>query len=283
MKFKNATSFKNKIKKIAEEKQVPAQQVQQNYLIEEVLKLISRSHYKNAFVIKGGYLIGHLLGLDKRTTMDLDTTLKGKELSEESLLKIFSEILKEKQNLVTFTYKVDSIDAIREEDQYGGFTLKLVATYETLKEVVYIDITTGDSLTPREISYRFHSLFNDEELSIQAYNIETVLAEKIETVISRAEASTRPRDRYDIYNLYRLRQNEIDMVILKKAIQNTFKARQSTEFLMRWRTSIKKLIESDYQMEMWKRYQKSFRYAQGLSFEEPIVTIETILSQLFHD
>ena len=98
MKFKNATSFKNRIKKIAQEKQVPAQQVQQNYLIEEVLKLISRSHYKNAFVIKGGYLIGHLLGLDKRTTMDLDTTLKGKELSEESLLKIFSEILKEQQN-----------------------------------------------------------------------------------------------------------------------------------------------------------------------------------------
>ena len=282
MKFKNATSFKNKIKKIAQEKQVPAQQVQQNYLIEEVLKLISRSHYKNAFVIKGGYLIGHLLGLDKRTTMDLDTTLKGKELSEESLLKIFSEILKEQQNLVTFTYKVDSIDAIREEDQYGGFTLKLVATYETLNEVVYIDITTGDSLTPREISYRFHSLFNDEELSIQAYNIETVLAEKIETVISRAEASTRPRDRYDIYNLYRLRQNEIDMVILKKAIQNTFKARQSTEFLMRWRTSIKKLKESEYQRELWKRYQKAFRYAQGLSFEETIETIETILSQLFH-
>ena len=282
MKFKNATSFKNRIKKIAQEKKVPAQQVQQNFLIEEVLKLLSKSRYKNAFIIKGGYLIGHLLGLDKRTTMDLDTTLKGKELSEQSLLKIFSEILEGQQNLVTFTYKVDSIDAIRAEDQYGGFTLKLVATYETLKEVVYIDITTGDSLTPREISYRFPSLFNDEELSIQAYNIETVLAEKIETVISRAEASTRPRDRYDIYNLYRLRQNEIDMVILKKAIQNTFKARQSTEFLMRWRTSIKKLKESEYQRELWKRYQKAFRYAQGLSFEETIETIETILSQLFH-
>lgn len=283
MKFKNATSFKNRIKKIAQENNIPAQQVQQNFLIEEVLKLLSKSRYKNAFIIKGGYLIGHLLGLDKRTTMDLDTTLKGKELSEQSLLKIFSEILEGQQNLVTFTYKVDSIDAIRADDQYGGFTLKLVATYETLNEVVYIDITTGDSLTPREISYHFPSLFNDEELSIQAYNIETVLAEKIETVISRAEASTRPRDRYDIYNLYKLRQNEIDMVILKKAIQNTFEARQSTEFLMRWRTSIKKLIESEYQMEMWKRYQKAFRYAQGLSFEETIETIETILSQLFHD
>ena len=282
MKFKNATSFKNRIKKIAQEKKVPAQQVQQNFLIEEVLKLLSKSRYKNAFIIKGGYLIGHLLGLDKRTTMDLDTTLKGKELSEQSLLKIFSEILEGQQNLVTFTYKVDSIDAIRAEDQYGGFTLKLVATYETLNEVVYIDITTGDSLTSSEISYRCLSLFNDEELSIQAYNIETVLAEKIETVISRAEASTRPRDRYDIYNLYRLRQNEIDMVILKKAIQNTFKARQSTEFLMRWRTSIKKLKESEYQRELWKRYQKAFRYAQGLSFEETIETIETILSQLFH-
>ena len=245
MKFKNATSFKNRIKKIAQEKQVPAQQVQQNYLIEEVLKLLSKSRYKNSFVIKGGYLIGHLLGLDKRTTMDLDTTLKGKELSKESLLKIFSEILEE-QNLVTFSYTIDSIEPIRSEDQYGGFRLKLVATYETLKEVVYIDITTGDSLTPREISYRFLSLFNDEELSIQAYNIETVLAEKIETVISRAEASTRPRDRYDIFNLYQLRKNELNMEILEKSIQNTFKARNSTEALLNWRDSIKKLKESEY-------------------------------------
>ena len=283
MKFKNATSFKNRIKKIAQEKKVPAQQVQQNFLIEEVLKLLSKSRYKNAFIIKGGYLIGHLLGLDKRTTMDLDTTLKGKELSEQSLLKIFSEILEGQQNLVTFTYKVDSIDAIRADDQYGGFTLKLVATYETLNEVVYIDITTGDSLTPREISYRFPSLFNDEELSIQAYNIETVLAEKIETVISRAEASTRPRDRYDIFNLYQLRKNELNMEILDKAIRNTFKSRNSTEALLNWRNSIKKLKESEYQRELWKRYQKAFRYAQGLSFEETIETIETILSQLFHE
>ena len=282
MKFKNATSFKNRLKKIAQEKQVPAQQVQQNYLIEEVLKLLSKSRYKNSFVIKGGYLIGHLLGLDKRTTMDLDTTLKGKELSKESLLKIFSEILEE-QNLVTFSYTIDSIEPIRSEDQYGGFRLKLVATYETLKEVVYIDITTGDSLTPREISYRFLSLFNDEELSIQAYNIETVLAEKIETVISRAEASTRPRDRYDIFNLYQLRKNELNMEILEKAIQNTFQSRDSTEALLNWRDSIKKLKESEYQKELWKRYQKAFRYAQGLSFEETIETIETIFSQLFHD
>ena len=278
MKFKNATSFKNRIKKIAQEKNIPAQQVQQNYLIEEVLKLLS-----NSFVIKGGFLIGQLLGLDKRTTMDLDTTLKGKKLSEQSLLEIFSEILEEQDGLVTFTYKVDSVVTIRAEDQYGGFTLKLVATYETLKEVVYIDITTGDSLTPSEISYRFSSLFNDEELSIQAYNIETVLAEKIETVISRAEASTRPRDRYDIYNLYQLRQNELDLAILKRAIQNTFAARESTEILLNWRVSIKKLKESDYQKEMWRRYQKGFRYARGLAFEEPIETIETILTQLFHD
>ena len=283
MKFKNATSFKNRIKKIAQEKKVPAQQVQQNYLIEEVLKLLSKSRYKNSFVIKGGFLIGHLLGLDKRTTMDLDTTLKGKKLSEQSLLKIFSEILEVQEGLVTFTYKVDSVDAIRAEDQYGGFTLKLIATYETLKEVVYIDITTGDSLTPREVNYCFLSLFNDEELSIQAYNIETVLAEKIETVISRAEASTRPRDRYDIFNLYQLRQNELDMVVLKKAIQNTFQTRENTENLMNWRASIKKLKESEYQKELWRRYQKGFRYAQGLSFEEPIETIEIILTQLFHD
>ena len=117
----------------------------------------------------------------------------------------------------------------------------------------------------------------------RSYNIETVLAEKIETVISRAEASTRPRDRYDIYNLYQLRQNELDLAILKRAIQNTFAARESTEILLNWRVSIKKLKESDYQKEMWRRYQKGFRYARGLAFEEPIETIETILTQLFHD
>ena len=107
--------------------------------------------------------------------------------------------------------------------------------------------------------------------------------EKIETVISRAEASTRPRDRYDIFNLYQLRQNELDMVVLKKAIQNTFQTRENTENLMNWRASIKKLKESEYQKELWRRYQKGFRYAHGLSFEEPIETIEMILTQLFHD
>lgn len=133
------------------------------------------------------------------------------------------------------------------------------------------------------INYHFLSLFNDEELSIKAYNIETVLAEKIETVISRVEASTRPRDRYDIFNLYQLRKNELNMEILEKAIQNTFKASNSTEALLTWRNSIKKVKESEYQKELWKRYQKAFRYAQELSFEETIETIETILSQLFHD
>lgn len=277
--FSNANSFKAKIKNISKDKGIPAQQVQQHYLIEQVLKLISTSTYRDSFIVKGGYLIGQMIGLDKRTTMDLDVTLKGTEMSRENLIYIFEEILCSKTD--GFSFSVDKLEPIRQDDEYGGFSLKLNATFDTLKEVVFIDITTGDKITPREITYSMTSIFTNESIKIWTYNLETVLAEKLETIISRGLASTRPRDRYDLFTLYKLRKEEINLEVLKNALENTAEKRKSKEIIYNWEEQVREIELSDYQKELWIRYQRQFKYAKDISFDNSVQIIKEIMQQIF--
>ncbi len=277
--FSNANSFKAKIKNISKAKGIPAQQVQQHYLIEQMLKLISTSSYRDSFIVKGGYLIGQMIGLDKRTTMDLDVTLKGTEMSRENLIHIFEEILCSKTD--EFSFSVDKLEPIRQDDEYGGFSLKLNATFDTLKEVVFIDITTGDKITPREITYSMTSIFTNESIQIWTYNLETVLAEKLETIISRGLASTRPRDRYDLFTLYKLRKEEINLEVLKNALENTAKKRKSKDTIDNWEEQVRGIEISDYQKELWIRYQRQFKYAKDISFDNSVQVIREIMQQIF--
>ncbi|HET5455815.1 nucleotidyl transferase AbiEii/AbiGii toxin family protein [Streptococcus pneumoniae] len=277
--FSNANSFKAKIKNISKDKGIPAQQVQQHYLIEQVLKLISTSSYRDSFIVKGGYLIGQMIGLDKRTTMDLDVTLKGTEMSRENLIHIFEEILC--SNTDGFSFSVDKLEPIRQDDEYGGFSLKLNATFDTLKEVVFIDITTGDKITPREITYSMTSIFTNESIKIWTYNLETVLAEKLETIISRGLASTRPRDRYDLFTLYKLRKEEINLEVLKNALENTAEKRKSKDTIYNWEEQVRGIEISDYQKELWIRYQRQFKYAKDISFDNSVQIIREIMQQIF--
>ena len=277
--FSNANSFKAKIKNISKDKGIPAQQVQQHYLIEQVLKLISTSSYRDSFIVKGGYLIGQMIGLDKRTTMDLDVTLKGTEMSRENLIHIFEEILCSKTD--GFSFSVDKLEPIRQADEYGGFSLKLNATFDTLKEVVFIDITTGDKITPREITYSMTSIFTNESIKIWTYNLETVLAEKLETIISRGLASTRPRDRYDLFTLYKLRKEEINLEVLKNALENTAEKRKSKDTIYNWEEQVRGIEISDYQKELWIRYQRQFKYAKDISFDNSVQVIREIMQQIF--
>ena len=276
--FSNAMSFKAKIKNIAKEKGIPPQQVQQHYLIEEILTLISKSSYRNSFIVKGGYLIGQMIGLDKRTTMDLDVTLKGTSLNRDNLLKIFEEIVSNTTDVFSFT--VDKLEPIRQDDIYGGFSIKLNATFDTLNEVIFIDVTTGDKITPREISYSMPSLFTNHTIDVWTYNLETVLAEKLETIISRGVASTRPRNRYDLYTLYKLRESQIDFTILKRAVENTSEKRNSKELIQNWRNQVREIETSDYQKNLWIRYQRQFKYAKDISFEESVQIINEIMKQI---
>lgn len=276
--FSNAMSFKAKIKNIAKEKGILPQQVQQHYLIEEVLNLISKSSYRNSFIVKGGYLIGQMIGLDKRTTMDLDVTLKGTSLNRDNLINIFEEIVLNTTSVFSFT--VDKLEPIRQDDIYGGFSIKLNATFDTLNEIIFIDVTTGDKITPREISYSMPSLFTNHTIDVWTYNLETVLAEKLETIISRGVASTRPRDRYDLFVLFKLRKNQIDFKTLKRALENTSEKRNSKELIKNWKEQVRGIETSDYQKNLWIRYQRQFKYAKDISFEESVQIINEIMKQI---
>ena len=276
--FSNANSFKAKIKNMAKDRGIPAQQLQQNFLIEQVLKLIAKSSYKDSFIVKGGYLIGQLIGLDKRTTMDLDVTLKGTTLSQENLISIFEEILSDSDDV--FSFEVDKLEPIRQDDEYGGFSLKLNATFDTLREVVFIDITTGDKITPREITYSMSSLFANETIEVWTYNLETVLAEKLETIISRGVASTRPRDRYDLFTLYHIRKDEIDFDVLRKALANTVEKRGSKEAIDIWESQLNSIETDEYQKQLWTRYQRQFKYAQDISFEKSVQIVKELMTTI---
>lgn len=276
--FSNANSFKAKIKNMAKDRGIPAQQLQQNFLIEQVLKLIAKSSYKDSFIVKGGYLIGQLIGLDKRTTMDLDVTLKGTTLSQENLISIFEEILSDSDDV--FSFEVDKLEPIRQDDEYGGFSLKLNATFDTLREVVFIDITTGDKITPREITYSMPSLFKNETIEVWTYNLETVLAEKLETIISRGVASTRPRDRYDLFTLYHIRKNEINFDVLREALANTVEKRGSKEAIDIWESQLNSIETDEYQKQLWTRYQRQFKYAQDISFEKSVQIVRELMTTI---
>lgn len=276
--FSNANSFKAKIKNMAKDRGIPAQQLQQNFLIEQVLKLIAKSSYKDSFIVKGGYLIGQLIGLDKRTTMDLDVTLKGTTLSQENLIAIFEEILSDSDDV--FSFEVDKLEPIRQDDEYGGFSLKLNATFDTLREVVFIDITTGDKITPREITYSMPSLFTNETIEVWTYNLETVLAEKLETIISRGVASTRPRDRYDLFTLYHIRKDEIDFDVLREALANTVEKRGSKEAIDIWESQLNSIETDEYQKQLWTRYQRQFKYAQDISFEKSVQIVRELMTTI---
>lgn len=276
--FSNANSFKAKIKNMAKDRGIPAQQLQQNFLIEQVLKLIAKSSYKDSFIVKGGYLIGQLIGLDKRTTMDLDVTLKGTTLSQENLITIFEEILSDSDGV--FSFEVDKLEPIRQDDEYGGFSLKLNATFDTLREVVFIDITTGDKITPREITYSMPSLFTNETIEVWTYNLETVLAEKLETIISRGVASTRPRDRYDLFTLYHFRKDEINFDVLREALANTVEKRGSKEAIDIWESQLNSIETDKYQKQLWTRYQRQFKYAQDISFEKSVQIVRELMTTI---
>lgn len=276
--FSNANSFKAKIKNMAKDRGIPAQQLQQNFLIEQVLKLIAKSSYKDSFIVKGGYLIGQLIGLDKRTTMDLDVTLKGTTLSQENLISIFEEILSDSDDV--FSFEVDKLEPIRQDDEYGGFSLKLNATFDTLREVVFIDITTGDKITPREITYSMPSLFKNETIEVWTYNLETVLAEKLETIISRGVASTRPRDRYDLFTLYHIRKDEINFDVLREALANTVEKRGSKEAIDIWASQLNSIETDEYQKQLWTRYQRQFKYAQDISFEKSVQIVRELMTTI---
>ena len=254
---KNPMQLKAFIKQKAAENHISAQLVMQNYMMERLLERISLSEYKQNFILKGGFLIAAIVGLDTRATMDLDTTVKGFPLTHESIGGIFKEICGiSVEDDITFT--VTRLTEIREGDIYHGLRVHLTANYPPLSVPLTVDMTTGDKITPKEIEYSFRLMFDDRSISVLAYNLETILAEKLETVLSRNIANTRPRDFYDIYILYTLRSFDYDILVLQQALNETARRRGSQPVLGQYRDIVRNIRENQQMRGFWGKYQRDF-------------------------
>ena len=263
------------VRNISKGDSVKAQIIIRNYVMERFLERLSLSHYRSNMILKGGTLVAAMVGLDNRSTMDMDATLKNFPLNGESAKKIVEEIT---QIYIDdgMTFKIKSVMPIIDEADYPGIRIMLDANLETMHTPLKIDFSTDDAITPHEVPYSFRLLFEDRSISILAYNLETVLAEKIETLFARGTANTRMRDFYDIYVLTNTQAHNIDNATLKEAFANTSKNRGAITLLPDADLIVAEVAESATMINLWKRYQRKFDYAADVLWEDVMESVRRL-------
>ena len=275
--IKNATQLKAKIKNFAKEKNMDSRTVLQEYILERFIDRISKSKYKNDFILKGGMLISSMVGVDLRSTLDIDTTIKGFEFTLDKLNEVLNEII-ETDIGDMFNFKILMNKKIMEETEYHGYRVTLEANFDTISQKFKIDISTGDIITPNEVKYNIKQMLSDDKIEILAYNIETILSEKIHSIIQKGEDNTRARDYYDIYILEKTKKEEINNNILKEAIINKFEERKNSNLVSNIYLKVLNLEKNIKLKELWNEYRNKFTYAKDIEFEDTIKSLKNIVS-----
>ena len=270
-----AMSLKAKIRNIAKQKNIPAQVILQNYMFERLLVRLSASEYKEKFVLKGGMLVAAIVGLDNRATMDMDTTLKNLPLTPEAIRSALEDICS-----IAFddgvVYEIGTISPIRKDDIYGGYRVMLNARFDIMLTPLSIDVSTGDVITPHAVQYNFSEIFDDEKsYELWAYNIETVMAEKVEPILRRGIFNTRPRDFYDAYIL--TTTQKFDITVFEDALKATANHRGTTDQIADVPSILHNIEESPELKTMWDKYRKQFSYARDITYEQIMNSIKTLL------
>lgn len=248
----------------------------QMFFFEHVLMRLEKSKYKDNIILKGGVLLSSIIGSDMRTTKDIDATLKSISLNEESIRNIFEEILSIDID-DGFTFKIENIKDIRLESEYGGYRINVYGEFDKLKTHFFIEITTGDVITPREIKYKYNSIFEDRSINIMAYTIETIIAEKFESIISKNITTTRAKDFYDIYVIVTNYIDNINKNTLVKAIERTFKHRD-TKFDIEYIKDIFEIVkDSTILNKLFDNYSKKLDYVKNVKFEDTINALNNIV------
>ena len=269
-------SLKAKIRNIAKQKNIPAQVILQNYMFERLLVRLSASAYKDKFVLKGGMLVAAIVGLDNRATMDMDTTIKNLPLTPEAIHSALEDICS-----IAFddeiVFEIGPISPIREDDIYGGYRVMINAKLDTLLTPLSIDISTGDAITPHAVQYSFSEIFDEENsYELWAYNIETIMAEKVETILRRGVFNTRPRDFYDAYIL--TTTQEFDKSLFTDALIATANHRGTTQQISDVPNILHNVEESTDLKTMWNKYRNQFAYASDIEYEHIIKVLKTLLN-----
>ena len=281
-----ARQLKDLIRNLSKKKSADAQILMRNYMMERFLERISLSEYKNQFILKGGMLVAAMVGLDARATMDLDATIKGTNVSVEDVEMIISKIISIPLNDGVL-FRIKRISEIMEEADYPGVRVSMETKFDGVITPLKIDISTGDVITPREIKYKFNLMLEDRTIEVWAYNLETVLAEKLETVVSRNVTNTRMRDFYDIYILQKLYGEQLSKDVLWDALVATAKKRETLEQIET--EDIDEVfdeIQSSSVMEnLWKAYQRNYSYSADIPWHTIMKSIRTlyeIISENIH-
>ena len=273
--MKTPEQLKGSIRSMAAKKNLRAQEVLQMFLFERMLERLANSDYKDNFILKGGLLISSMIGISERTTMDMDTTVRGITMEEDEIVEAVKEILAVKvDDGIAFEYR--GIEPIREEDAYNNFRIHLNARYGKIDSPMKIDVTTGDVITPAAVRYDFPMLFEERSIPIMAYTLETVLAEKYETIIRRNIGTTRARDFYDLHTLFCSRRSEVRPEIFKAAVLHTAKKRDSVQDIADWREILKDIREEPQLYRLWENYVAENKYIGALKFQTVLDTVDEV-------
>ena len=272
--MKTSTQLKALIRNLSRKSKVETEVILRNFMMERFLERIAVSKYKSNFILKGGMLIAAMVGIATRTTMDMDASIKGQTLSQSEITAIIEDIIKiSMDDGAAFSFQ--SIEEIREEADYPGYRISVEAILDKTRQTLKIDITTGDSVTPREIEYAYKLMFEDRTISIMAYNLETVLAEKYETIITRGVTNTRMRDFYDIYIL--TATQAFDDKTFKAALDKTAEKRHTAEQMSYGITdAIERIMRNEIMTDLWLRYQKNSFYAADISWSMVISAVNAL-------
>ncbi|WP_125766684.1 nucleotidyl transferase AbiEii/AbiGii toxin family protein [Lapidilactobacillus wuchangensis] len=265
--FSNGQQFKAKVRNLAKEKQIDPQILMQEVALDEIVDRISRSPYRDNLILKGGFLIASMLGVDTRATRDVDTSVKGLPVTKEEILKAFTDIADMNEPDSDVTIRIAKIGDIRVAAEYAGFRIHIEAKIYNSVVDTKIDVSTGDTITLREISWHHRTIFNDQDILIMAYNMETILAEKLESMVVRQELNSRMKDFYDLYLFDKVQRQNIDFKVLKDALLATAKLRGTEEMLPRYVEIITRLRASALLKQRWEKYRVAYVYSEGVTYE----------------
>ncbi|HJC23041.1 MAG TPA: nucleotidyl transferase AbiEii/AbiGii toxin family protein [Candidatus Eisenbergiella merdavium] len=275
--IKTAKQLKDLIRNLSKKKSADAQILVRNYMMERFLERISLSEYRDKFILKGGMLVAAMVGLDARSTMDLDATVKGINVNVDGVADLIAGIVSVPID-DGVTFRVNKVLEIMDEAEYPGIRVSMTTVFDGVVTPLKIDISTGDAITPGEVRYNFKLMLEDRSIDIWAYNLETVLAEKLETIITRATTNTRMRDFYDIYILEQLHGNTLNAQILHDALLATARKRETEGHLTEAREVFAEVEDSPVMQQLWTAYRKKFSYAADLEWNIVMKAVRKLYS-----
>lgn len=272
----NSMQLKDKLKNYVKEKNIDFNLALKFYVFDRFIVRLSKSKYKDNFIIKGGFLLSSLFGIENRSTMDIDSAINNISFTERNLIKMVNSIINTDLN-DNIKFSIKEVGLIREEDEYGGYRFHLLFEFENIHEFLKLDVVTGDPITPRAIIYNYKTLLENESINVWSYNIETLLAEKLETIFSRVELSSRMKDYYDVYLIYIKYWNNVNKKHFRDAISNTFKKRCFNKDLYE---TLMILKDSSVIKMKWDIYSKKYDYANNIKYDNVVECLEKIIMEI---